>query len=175
MRAPAPTRHWFTRAKPLGWGVALAATAVLATVLLRPGAPDVSTQLVANHLRAMELDSHLIDVASSEHHTVKPWFAGKVNFAPLVKQLDADGYVLKGGRVDIVQGAAAAVLVYEAGRHVVDVYMWPAATAGGDALRASSADGFQLRHWEEGGLVVWCVSDLGAQELDRFAERWRAR
>ncbi len=172
---PSPSRRWFTRAKPLGWGVALAATAVLATLLLRPGAPDVSTQLVANHLRAMELDSHLIDVASSEHHTVKPWFAGKVNFAPLVKQLDADGYVLKGGRVDIVEGSAAAVLVYEAGRHLVDVYMWPAQTAGSDALRASSADGFQLRHWEEGGLVVWCVSDLGEQELDRFAERWRAR
>jgi anti-sigma factor RsiW len=121
----------------------------------------------------MQLESHLIDVVSSDHHTVKPWFAGKVTFAPLVKQLDAAGYVLKGGRVDIVNGAPAAVLVYQVGRHVVDLYQWPV-SAGTVPLRESTQiEGFNLRRWEEGGLAIWCVSDLSADELERFAQRWR--
>jgi anti-sigma factor RsiW len=167
--------RWFSRPTALGWGATLAAAAVLAVVLIVPGRPDVALQLVANHLRATQLDSHLIDVASSDHHTVKPWFTGKVSFAPLVKELDADGYVLKGGRIDIVQGAPAAVLVYGAGRHVLDVFMWPAKAGAGNGLRSSTADGFEMRHWEEGELTLWCVSDMGAQDMDRFVEKWRAR
>jgi anti-sigma factor RsiW len=123
----------------------------------------------------MQLDSHLIDVVSSDHHTVKPWFAGKVNFAPPVKELEPDGYTLKGGRIDIVRGAPAAVLVYQAGRHVIDVYMWLATADAGGAFQPKPMDGFNLRRWEEGGLVVWCVSDMAAEELDRFEEHWRAR
>ena len=167
---------WVFRPQALGWGAALATAAVLALVLVLPGSPDVISQLVANHVRAMQLDSHLIDVASSDHHTVKPWFAGKVSFAPLVKELDADGFALKGGRIDIVQGVPAAVLVYGAGRHVLDVYMWPTrsgANAGGGASK--TVDGFQMRHWEEGGLTFWCVSDMGADEMDRFVDKWRER
>ena len=167
------TASRFARVKLLGWGAAIAAAAMLATVTLLPRSEGVGTQLVSNHLRAMQLDSHLIDVESTDHHTVKPWFAGKVDFAPLVKQLDSEGYVLKGGRVDIVNGRAAAVLVYQAGRHLVDVYMWPAQGEAGSVLQASQIEGFNLRHWEESGLAVWCVSDLGAQELDRFAQTWR--
>jgi anti-sigma factor RsiW len=161
------------RQTPLGWISALAAAMALVIVVLLPRSPDVGTQLVANHVRAMQLESHLIDVVSSDHHTVKPWFAGKVPFAPLVKQLDSDGYVLKGGRVDIVNGSPAAVLVYQVGRHIVDVYMWPA-TSGTIPLRTSSqVEGFNLRHWQESGLTVWCISDMSADELDRFAQRWR--
>jgi anti-sigma factor RsiW len=165
-----------SRYKAFGWATGLAAAAALAIVLLLPpGASDVSSQLVANNLRAMQLDSHLIDVASSEHHTVKPWFAGKVSFAPPVKDLESDGYVLKGGRVDIVQGAPAAVLVYGAGRHVLDVYVWPAKSGSNAGVLRSTVDGFQMRHWEEGGLALWCVSDMGAPEMDRFVERWQSR
>jgi anti-sigma factor RsiW len=168
-----PAGRRASRVRSLGWGAAVAATAVLVTVWVFPRSPGVPGQLVANHLRAMQLDSHLIDVASTDHHTVKPWFAGKVNFAPLVKELDAEGYALRGGRVDIVEGSAAAVLVYEAGRHVVDVYMWPARASVSATFRPGTVDGFHLRHWEEGGLTVWCVSDLGEEELDRFVARWR--
>jgi anti-sigma factor RsiW len=143
-------------------------------VVRLPRAPDVESQLISNHLRAMQLDSHLIDVVSSDHHTVKPWFAGKVDFAPVVKELPGSGYVLKGGRVDVVADRAAAVLVYEAGRHVIDVYMWPSSVGADDAFHSSRQDGFNLRHWEEGDLSVWCVSDMGANELETFAQRWRA-
>lgn len=169
-------KSWFARTRTMGWGAALATAAVLAIVLVLPGGgPDVSTQLVANHLRAVQLDSHLIDVPSSDHHTVKPWFAGKVSFSPPVKDLVADGYVLKGGRIDIVEGEPAAVLVYGAGRHVLDVYVWPLKTGSSGGAPSSTVDGFQMRHWEEGGLAVWCVSDMGAAEMDRFVQTWHAR
>jgi anti-sigma factor RsiW len=121
----------------------------------------------------MQLDSHLIDVVSTDHHTVKPWFAGKVDFAPPVKQLDAEGYVLKGGRVDVVDARTAAVLVYQAGRHTVEVFMWPARERSGTSSMPTQLNGFNLRRWEENGLEIWCISDMAAQELDTFARRWR--
>jgi anti-sigma factor RsiW len=114
-------------------------------------------------------------VPSSDHHTVRPWFAGKVDFAPLVKEIGADGYELKGGRVDIVGGRPVAVLVYQAGRHLVAVYMWPERAGANDLSRASQIDGFSVRRWSESGLVVSCVSDLATDELQRFEQSWRAR
>jgi anti-sigma factor RsiW len=168
-------RRWFSGAPSLRWGAAIAAAAVVAAVLLVPRPSDLGAQLVGNHLRAMQLESHLIDVVSSDHHTVKPWFAGKVSFAPIVKQLESDGYVLKGGRVDIVNGAPAAVLVYAAGHHIIDVYMWPATAGSGASLRASQLNGFNLRYWQEGDLTLWCISDASPDELARFAARWQSR
>lgn len=159
----------------LGWATALAASIVLAVMVGMPRSSDLGEQLVASHVRSLQLESHLIDVPSSDHHTVRPWFAGKVDFAPLVKEFGADGYVLKGGRVDIVGGRPVAVLVYQAGRHLVAVYMWPERAGADDLSRASQIDGFNVRRWSESGLVVSCVSDLAADELQRFEQRWRAR
>ena len=100
---PAPSR----RTAWLGWATALAASVVLAVMVITPRSPDLESQLVASHVRSLQLESHLIDVPSSDHHTVRPWFSGKVDFAPLVKELGTDGYELKGGRVDIVGGRRA--------------------------------------------------------------------
>jgi anti-sigma factor RsiW len=167
-----PVRH------PWRWapGWASAAAVVLASVIffLAPRPTDIGAQVVNNHLRAMQLDSHLIDVVSTDHHTVKPWFAGKVDFAPPVKQLDADGYVLKGGRIDVVDARTAAVLVYQAGRHTVEVFIWPARPESSTTFQSQQLNGFNLRHWKEGGFEIWCVSDMGSDELDTFASRWRA-
>ena len=163
-----------SRSAVFGWAAALAASMVLAIMLLTPRSPDLQAQLVASHVRSLQLESHLIDVPSSDHHTVRPWFAGKVDFAPLVKELGGDGFALKGGRVDVVGGRPVSVLVYQAGRHVVAVYMWPE-RAESDNLRSQQADGFNMRQWREGGLVVSCISDLAADELQRFEQRWRAR
>jgi len=162
------------RAPLLGWAAALAASVVLAIVLLVPRAPDVDAQLLASHVRSLQMESHLIDVESSDHHTVRPWFSGKVDFAPLVKELGTDGYELKGGRVDVVGGRPVAVLVYQAGRHLVAVYMWPERTGAGEIPRSQQVDGFNVRRWTESGLVVSCISDLAADELQRFEQRWRA-
>jgi anti-sigma factor RsiW len=172
---PRAPRRVANRTALLGWAAALAASVVLAIMLLTPRAPDVEGQLVASHVRSLQLQSHLIDVESSDHHTVRPWFAGKVDFAPLVKELRGDGFPLKGGRIDVVGGRPVSVLVYQAGRHIVSVYMWPERAGMGDMLRTQRADGFNLRQWREGGLVVACISDLSADELERFENRWRAK
>ena len=159
----------------LGGVSALAASLVLAIVLLTPRAPDVKAQLVASHVRSLQLASHLIDVESTDHHTVRPWFAGKVDFAPPVKELAGDGFPLKGGRIDVVGGRTVSVLVYQAGRHIVEVYMWPERADVGDMSGAQRVDGYNLRRWVEDGLVVSCISDLSADELERFERRWRAK
>lgn len=159
----------------LGWATALAASVVLAIMVVVPRSPDLEAQLVASHVRSLQLESHLIDVPSSDHHTVRPWFAGKVDFAPLVKDIGADGYVLKGGRIDIVGGRPVAVLVYQAGRHLVAVYMWPERVGADEMRRSQQLDGFNMRRWTESGLVVSCISDLAASELEGFEQRWRAR
>jgi anti-sigma factor RsiW len=173
-QSPSRGRRWSWQTSA-GWAAA-AAIAVVAVILsvAPPRTSDVSTQLVNNHLRAMQLDSHLIDVVSTDHHTVKPWFAGKVDFAPPVKQLDAEGYVLKGGRIDVVDARTAAVLVYQAGKHTVEVFIWPAHPESAPASGTQQLNGFNLRRWEENGFEVWCVSDMAAPELDTFASRWRA-
>jgi len=163
------------RAPLLGWATALAASVVLAIVLLTPRTPDVEAQLLASHVRSLQLESHLIDVESSDHHTVRPWFAGKVDFAPPVKELAGDGFPLAGGRIDVIGGRTVAVLVYRAGRHVVSVYLWPERAGLGDLPRPQHDEGFNLRRWVEGGLVVSCISDLSADELERFEHRWRAQ
>jgi anti-sigma factor RsiW len=168
-RSPSGRTAW------LGWATALAASVVLAVMLVTPRSPDLDAQLVASHVRSLQLESHLIDVPSSDHHTVRPWFAGKVDFAPLVKEFGADSYVLKGGRVDIVGGRPVAVLVYQAGRHLVAVYMWPERAGAGEIPQSEQVDGFNVRRWNESGLVVSCISDLAADELQRFEQSWRAR
>jgi anti-sigma factor RsiW len=163
------------RAPMLGWVTALAASVVLAIVLLTPRTPDVEAQLLASHVRSLQLQSHLIDVQSSDHHTVRPWFAGKVDFAPPVKELAGDGFPLEGGRIDVIGGRTVAVLVYRAGRHVVSVYVWPERAGLSDLPRPRRDEGFNLRRWVEDGLVVSCISDLSADELERFEHRWRAQ
>ncbi len=179
MQAPASQSRTLVRAAGrapmLGWVTALAASVVLAIVLLTPRTPDVEAQLLASHVRSLQLESHLIDVESSDHHTVRPWFAGKVDFAPPVKELGADGFPLEGGRIDVIGGRTVAVLVYRAGRHVVSVYLWPERADLGDLPRPQRAEGFNLRRWVEDGLVVSCISDLSADELERFERRWRAQ
>ena len=181
LRAQAPPNQSRTlvraagRAPLLGWMTALAASVALAIVLLTARTPDVEAQLLASHVRSLQLESHLIDVASSDHHTVRPWFAGKVDFAPPVKELAGDGFPLEGGRIDVIGGRTVAVLVYRAGRHLVSVYVWPERAELGDLPRPQRDEGFNLRRWVEDGLVVSCISDLSADELERFEHRWRAQ
>ena len=147
MRAPANQSRTLVRvagrAPMLGWVTALAASVVLAIVLLTPRTPDVEAQLLASHVRSLQLESHLIDVESSDHHTVRPWFAGKVDFAPPVKELAGDGFPLAGGRIDVIGGRTVAVLVYRAGRHVVSVYLWPERAGLGDLPQPRAGRGLQ--------------------------------
>jgi anti-sigma factor RsiW len=141
--------------------------------------PEIGEQVLASHLRA-QLSGHPEDVASSDRHTVKPWFAGHVDYSLPVIDLAAQGFPLRGGRLDYVGGRPVAALVYQAGNHLVSVLVWPAnrdapgsAAAATGAVAASSRRGFGLRRWSQAGMTWWAVSD--ADSLDNLVGRLRAQ
>ncbi len=160
---------WRARVAPGLTGVALGfACAVL---LSRPGLPGPS-EVVAAHSRALLAD-RLVEVRSSDHHQVKPWFSRHVDFSPPLPDLAAEGFPLTGGRAERLADGPAAVLVYERRRHAIDVFVRPA--AGPDAgPRPSEERGFHVVSWRAGGFSFQAVSDLNAEELARFAGLLRA-
>jgi anti-sigma factor (TIGR02949 family) len=148
---------------------ALAASLVL--FLSVPQQASLQDQILASHIRSMQAD-HLVDVETSDQHTVKPWFNGKLDFSPPVVDLAAQGFPLIGGRVDYVGGRAVAALIYRRHGHVINVFVWP----GAPVSRSTSAhDGYNVETWSSGGLLFWAVSDVNAADLaafrDGFAEQ----
>ena len=152
-----------------GAGAALAAAVVL--TLLPAGRPELIAALVDDHVRALQ-PGHLLDVVSTSQHTVKPWFDGRLDFAPPVKDLATAGFPLVGGRLDYVHGRSAAVLVYSHGKHVVELFVWPASGAEGEPGRATR-DGYHVLHWTANGMSFTAVSDLEPAGLEEFARDWR--
>lgn len=130
-------------------------------------------ELVAAHVRALQVGP-LYEVASSDRHQVKPWFQGRLDYAPTV--LDAPlrehGFALLGGRVQMVQNRPTAVLAYQVRLHKIDLYIWPAER--GAAPEKLQRRGFNLVRWSDAGMQYWAVSDVDAAELERFASAWRA-
>ena len=159
------------RAAWFGGGFAIAAALALAVL---PAAGTLPDEIVASHVRALQ-PGHLMDVVSTDQHTVKPWFDGRLPFAPPVKDLAADGFPLAGGRLDYVPGHTAATLVYKRRQHLIDLFAWPSA-AGNDLQPASgSRDGYNYRRWQDAGMTFWAVSDLDATDLATFVRAWQAR
>jgi anti-sigma factor RsiW len=172
-RAPESLRRKIatpSRGLPYGWMAMAASVAALALILWRVGAPGGSPldrEVLAAHVRSLQA-SHLFDVASTDQHTVKPWFTGKLDFAPDVRDLSAQGFPLVGGRLDYVGGRAIAALVYRRRQHTVNVFTWP--DGGPDrAPRLESLQGFNLAHWRRGGMEWWAVSDASAADLEQLA------
>jgi anti-sigma factor RsiW len=164
-------RRWPTAVAGMLAGAVL--TAGLLTVLphVLPE-PSWAADVVAGHVRSLGAGP-LIEVASGDRHTVKPWFQGKVDFAPAVPDLADEGYPLLGGRVDRIAGHTAAALAYQRRLHVINVFIFPG--AGVAQPRAEQLRGFHLVHWSDGTLQTWLVSDMDAAELTRFSQLWRSR
>ena len=143
----------------------MALAAALATLLILPRPDSLIGDVTDAHLRSLMPD-RLIEVASSDHHTVKPWFAGHVDISPPVSDFKADGYELVGGRADYVEGRKAAVVVYRHGTHVINVFSW---AAGSEALPgAVTHNGYHIVCWKGGNLAFCAVSDTGRDELLRL-------
>lgn len=161
---------WMRRLIPLGASAALAAGIVLAVVL--PRGDDVTDSVVASHIRALQ-PGHLSDVISTDQHTVKPWFDGRLNYAPPVKDLSAQGFPLIGGRLDYLAGRAVAALGYRRAQHIIDLYVWPSSSHIDTPPGTGERNGYNFVRWTQDEMVFWAVSDLNRPELDDFVQRWR--
>lgn len=148
--------------------------------------PTVEGEMVSSHVRAL-LSGHTIDVASSDRHTVKPWFNGRIDYAPSVRELAPQGFPLVGGRLDYVHGQLVAVLVYRRNQHPIDVFVLPSRTADKPdskpavgpgrsqaPARIEARQGYQLAIWESDGMRYAAITDASADDLLRFTQAWRA-
>jgi anti-sigma factor RsiW len=142
----------------LGWNIALFRSRT-------SGADSIAQDVLSSHVRSL-MGTHLLDVPSSDQHTVKPWFNGKLDFSPDVRDFAVQGFPLIGGRVDYVDGRPVAALVYQGRRHVINLFTWPAAASGGDTELVRN--GYHIVHWNRAGMAWWAVSDLNAAELRKF-------
>jgi anti-sigma factor RsiW len=116
--------------------------------------------------------SHLTDVANSDQHTVKPWFTGKLDFSPQVRDLSADGFELIGGRLEYLDGHNAAAVVYQRRKHVINLFTWPT-SASDEEPQATAQQGFNLVEWKQAGMYYCAISDLNRQELTELASLLR--
>lgn len=160
---------------PLGaMAVSFAALAWSAGLYLSTPPRDTSLtqELVDSHVRSLQFD-HLYDVISTDRHTVKPWFDGKIDFAPPVIDLAQQGYPLVGGRLDYLNGRAVAVMVYRYKLHPINLYVWPG-NDGSATPQVEERKGYHLAHWSAGGMNYWVVTDAGDAELTGFINDLRA-
>ncbi len=154
--------------------LALAASLVFVAVgtwrLTRANAAreTLATEVLGSHVRSL-MPGHLTDVLSSDQHTVKPWFNGRLDYSPPVYDFAGRGYPLLGGRLDYVGGRSVAVLVYGRRQHLINVFLWPSTSGPSGGPPAETRQGYHLLHWTMGDYTYWVVSDLGLPELQEFA------
>jgi anti-sigma factor RsiW len=175
--AASATQPQLARSRPRGWPlwllsgatVAIASLALAVVLHERAVVADDATAeaVIEGHVRSL-LPGHLMDVASTDQHTVKPWFAGRVDFSPSVVDLASDGFPLVGGRLDYIDHHAAAALVYKRRDHVINVFVWPQTKGSASHGTRSDVRGYHVISWTRAGVAVWVVSDLALSELDDF-------
>jgi anti-sigma factor RsiW len=159
---------WFQRWVWAGGGAAFATAALLITfVILRPASPSAEQEVVSSHIRSL-MANHLMDVISTDQHTVKPWFDGKLDFAPPVRDLATEGYPLAGGRLDYLENRTVAVMVYHRALHPINMYVWPAVDKGVAPVREQTIHGYNVFSWKKNGFEFRAVSDLNIDELHDF-------
>jgi anti-sigma factor RsiW len=170
----APSRRAVLRGFALGSAVsAIAATGLVAIVLRNDDQQRIEFEIVSAHLRSLQA-GHLTDVVSTDQHTVKPWFNGKLDVSPPVIDLTAQGFTLIGGRLDYVDARAIGAVVYRRRAHVINLFVAQTPNAEHYATRTDTVQGFNIRCWKDHGLRYWAVSDLGADELAEFGYKFES-
>jgi anti-sigma factor RsiW len=150
---------------------AIAATGLVAIVLRSDDEARIQSEVVSAHLRSLQA-GHLTDVISTDQHTVKPWFNGKLDVAPPVVDLTAQGFTLIGGRLDYVDARPIGAVVYRRRAHVINLFVAQTASTERRAAKTETLQGFNIRRWSDRGLNYWAVSDLAADELAEFGEKF---
>jgi anti-sigma factor RsiW len=150
---------------------ALAASGLLVMVMRTDDQKRILGEVVSAHLRSLQAQ-HLIDVQSSDQHTVKPWFNGRLDVAPPVADLTALGFTLLGGRLDYVDAKPVAAIVYRRRVHIINLFCAPAPGSARRAATMESLHGFNVRRWSDNGINLWAVSDINADELMEFGEKF---
>lgn len=171
------TRRWRQPMLALAAGVAFAAVIGLAVILQIPmGSRTVLpvSEMIDAHVHSLMAD-HLTDVASSDRHTVKPWFNSRVDFSPEVRDLTTDGYPLVGGRLEYTRQRTAVALVYRHRQHIINLMIWPETAAGDKSRQAFAARGYNVFTWNSRGMRYWAISDLNAPELEEFTRLVNAK
>jgi anti-sigma factor RsiW len=162
------------RNTPWRW-LAIAASVLLAISVSwnvrrpQPGTAEndlVARNVLSDHIRSL-IGTHLLDVPSSDQHTVKPWFNGKLDFSPVVKDFASQGFPLIGGRLDYLTDRTVAALIYRRRQHVINLFTWPADSSPVTESRFSR-NGYNVVHWTYGGMTCWAVSDITISELEQF-------
>ncbi len=170
-----PRRRWSWLSRPVraaGFSAGLAVAASLAIFAVMPRGDTMPDWIVAAHIRALQPD-HLVDVVSSEQHTVRPWFAGRLPFAPPVKDLSDNGFFLQGARLDALPGNTAATLVYKRRQHLINLFIWPTGSEEPLGRTSGVREGYNFVRWHADAMTFWAVSDLNVKELGEFAGHWR--
>jgi anti-sigma factor RsiW len=169
------TRAGLRTSRSWGW-LAIAASILLCVsagwnaILLRSRTAEsdiLAENLLASHVRSL-IGTHLMDVPSSDQHTVKPWFNGKLDFSPDVKDLTSQGFPLLGGRIEYISERPVAALVYGRRKHIINVFTWPVTAAPG--VSRWSRQGYNLVHWAREGMDYWAISDITVEELQQFRD-----
>jgi anti-sigma factor RsiW len=166
-------RWWRSFLGGFSVGAALSA-AVAAMLVIGLFGPDpnqqVADEVVSAHIRSLQA-GHLMDVETSDQHTVKPWFNGKLDVAPPVIDLTAQGFTLLGGRLDYIDGEPVASVIYQRRKHVINLFVAQRLGAARASVMAKTIQGYNVRHWTQQGLDFWAVSDLAGDELDEFVQK----
>jgi anti-sigma factor RsiW len=171
-RRPATQQTWWARGLQYmkEWSFIPSLGVLAASAFLFVNAPSsnlpIQDEVLASHLRSL-LANHLTDVLTSDQHTVKPWFDGKIDFSPPVVDLAPQGFPLVGGRVDYIDGRVVAALIYRRHAHIINVFVWPDKPG---AETTSAHEGYNVVKWSGGGLVFWAVSDVATSDLTAFRD-----
>lgn len=165
-------RYWRSWFPTLATAAVLAAILISGFIFLRSSATSedfLANEIVSAHIRSMMV-SHLTDVPSSDQHTVKPWFDGKLDYSPPVVDLASQGFALVGGRLDYAGSRPIGALVYQRRQHIINLFVFPTQDSSDTANKMLARQGYNVIHWTRSGMTFWAVSDLNLNELQELAQ-----